>query len=317
MKRIWVLADPAPGHAGQALGVAEALGEPFAVKTLAYTKAAALPNVLRGASRMGLTAECKRQLAAPWPDLVIGAGRRTAPIARWIKRQAPKARLVQILHPGLAGLAEFDLVAVPRHDCAHPTPNMLVTTGVAHRVTPAKLAEAAAQWAPGLRHLKRPFLAVLVGGTTRRRAFDAKMAADLAARLAAMKLRLGGSLLVTLSRRTPPEVKAALEALLPKPRLIHDPREGGDNPYFGFLALADAVVVTGDSVSMLCEAAASPAPVYLFAPENWVTPKHARLHDELIAEGYVQRFDGRTVAGRHPPLNAALAIAQAIRDRFF
>jgi mitochondrial fission protein ELM1 len=316
MSRVWVLADPAPGHAGQALGVAEALGEPFAVKTLAYTKAAALPNVLRGASRMGLTAESKRALAPPWPDLVIAAGRRTAPVARWIKRQAPGARLVQILHPGQAGLAEFDLVAVPRHDRAPPAANLLPILGVPHRVTEEKLAEAAKLWASNLRHYKRPFLAVLVGGATRRRPFTGRMAADLVSRLAALKLRLGGSFLVTLSRRTPPEVKAALEALLPHPRLIHDPKEGGENPYFGFLALADAVVVTGDSVSMLCEAAATQAPVHLFAPEGWVTAKHARLHDELIAGGYIQRLDGRAMATKHPPLNAAKDVAQAIRDRF-
>ena len=34
----------------------------------------------------------------------------------------------------------------------------------------------------------------------------------------------------------------------------------GDNPYFGMLALADLIVVTQDSVSMISEAAATTAP---------------------------------------------------------
>jgi hypothetical protein len=37
-----------------------------------------------------------------------------------------------------------------------------------------------------------------------------------------------------------------------------------DNPYFGYLALADAFIVTADSVSMLAEACATGKPLYLF-----------------------------------------------------
>jgi uncharacterized protein len=52
---IWVLADDRPGNANQALGVAEALGWPFLVKSLRYGPLARLPNLLQGASLRGLT----------------------------------------------------------------------------------------------------------------------------------------------------------------------------------------------------------------------------------------------------------------------
>ncbi|HLO75075.1 MAG TPA: ELM1/GtrOC1 family putative glycosyltransferase, partial [Magnetospirillum sp.] len=125
----------------------------------------------------------------------------------------------------------------------------------------------------------------------------------------------GGSVLVTTSRRTSAEAEAALLAALPGPRFVHSWRAGGDNPYFGFLALADALVVTGDSVSMACEACASPAPVYIFAPDGLVVPKHARLHAELYRRELARPLvDGtRLEPWTHPPLNAAADIAAAIR----
>ena len=45
------------------------------------------PTALLGASLRGLTAAARAGLAPPWPELVIAAGRRTAPVARWLKRR--------------------------------------------------------------------------------------------------------------------------------------------------------------------------------------------------------------------------------------
>src|SRR5262245_16456331 len=116
---IWVLTDDRAGNVAQALGVAEALGRPFTVKDIRYTPLAKLP--LQGASVLGLTGESRMTLAPPWPGLVIAAGRRTAPVARWIKRQSDgRTRIVQIMYPGRRAAADFDLIAVPRHDCELP-----------------------------------------------------------------------------------------------------------------------------------------------------------------------------------------------------
>ncbi|CAA7611347.1 mitochondrial fission ELM1 family protein [Magnetospirillum sp. UT-4] len=314
--RVWVLADDRAGNVAQCLGVAEALGRPFAVKAVRYGRLGGLPNPLRGASLLGVTAETGAALAPPWPDLVIAAGRRTAPVARWIKRQCG-ARLVQVMDPGPGGRDEFDLICVPNHDGAPPRgANVMAVTGAPHRVTAARLAAEAEVWRPRFAHLPRPWLALVVGGATRKRPFPPEMAAELGRRAAA--LAEGGSLLVTTSRRTGADSEEALLAVLPEPRFVHRWGAGGDNPYFGFLALADAVVVTGDSVSMACEACAAPAPLYLFAPPGWAADKHARLHAELYALGLARPLEEgtRLQAWTHPPLNAAGAIAAEIIRRW-
>jgi mitochondrial fission protein ELM1 len=312
---VWVLADDRAGNVGQCVGVAEALGQPFEIKQIRYGRLGRLPNLLRGASLLGVTADSRTALVAPWPRLVIAAGRRTAPVARWIKRQSG-AKLVQIMDPGPGGRDEFDLIAVPGHDGDKLAGrNVLPITGAPHRVTPAKLAEAAEVWRPRFAHLPRPWIGLIVGGTTKSRVFTAEMAAELGRRVAALAASSGGSVLVTTSRRTAAEAEQALLAALPEPRFVHSWAAGGDNPYFGFLSLADALVVTGESVSMACEACATPAPVYLYAPDALVVPKHARLHAELYALGCARPLGETWERWSHPPLNSAGAIAQAIQEK--
>ncbi|MBI3445578.1 MAG: mitochondrial fission ELM1 family protein [Magnetospirillum sp.] len=313
---IWVLADDRAGNVSQCLGVAEALGLPYVVKTIRYDSLARLPNVLRGAGLLGVTAESRAGLGAPWPKLVIAAGRRTAPIARWIKRQCG-AKLVQIMDPGFPGRDDFDLIVSPSHDCPKPSANVLEVLGAPHRVTEARLAAEAETWRPAFAALPRPFVAVIVGGATKNRPFSAEMARDLGASAASLGKAAGGSLLLTTSRRTGAEQERVLAECLPEPRWLHLFSQGGDNPYFGFLALADAIIVTGDSVSMCCEACASPAPVCIWSPEGWVAAKHARLHAQLYRAGLARPLDGVTsLAGwERPRLNAALDVARAIRER--
>lgn len=311
--RIWLLLDDRAGNRSQCLGVAEALGRPFAAKDIRYTPMAKLPNGILGASFAGITQESRAQLAPPWPGLVIAAGRRTAPVARKIKRLSEgETFLVQIMDPGRTGADVFDVLAVPSHDQSSRRANIVTIIGAPHRITKAKLAAAAQIWQPRLAHLARPWIALIVGGSTRRRRFTEATAEELG-RLASA-FAGGGSLLVTTSRRTGDAADRLLAALT-RPAHVHRWGDAGENPYEGYLALADAVIVTGDSVSMCSEACATAAPVYIYAPDALTVSKHARLHRELYAKGYARPLAGTLDAWTHPPLNAATDVADAIRKQ--
>ena len=312
---VWALVDDRAGNRSQCLGVAEALGLGFAIRELSYGWAGRLPNVLLGASFAGLTAASRAALRSPWPGLVVTAGRRTAPVARAIKRLAGgRTFLVQVMDPGRAGAGAFDLIAQPRHDLPAGRPGTFPITGAPHRITPSLLNAAAQRWRPRLKGLPRPWIALIVGGSTRRRAFDAETARTLGRMASAMARDAGGSLLVSTSRRTG-AAAAALSAAIDVPSHVYRWGEGGDNPYPGYLALADAVVVTGDSVSMCSEACATAGPVYIYAPTETTQAKHARLHAELFAAGYARPMTGALEAWSHPPLNPAAEVAREIRRR--
>jgi uncharacterized protein len=315
-EQVWVLADDRTGNVSQCVGVAEQVGLPFVVKQIRYDRLGSLPNMLRGAGLLGCDAETRASLGPPWPRVVIAAGRRTAPVARWLKRRSG-CFVAQMMDPGFPGRPDFDLIAIPEHDQPPAWPNIMLTIGAPHRVTPERLAAEAERWRPHFAHLPRPWLAVIVGGTTHQRPFEPTMAAALGERVAALAGRAGGSVLLTTSRRTGAEQEQALAASIPEPRYLHQWSRGGDNPFFGFLALADATVVTGDSVSMLCEACSAPGAVYVFAPPGWCVDKHVRLHETLYRGGMAWPLEQADTLERrpHPPLNAAADIAAVIRAR--
>ena len=129
----------------------------------------------------------------------------------------------------------------------------------------------------------------------------------------------GAGLMVTPSRRTPPPLMATLASTLSGERRaaghvwIWDGT--GDNPYVEMLALADAVIVTADSVNMLGEAAATGRPIHVFEPGR-LPRKVARLVDRLVGHGAVAKFRGRLETMTYEPLDSTPLIAREILERF-
>jgi mitochondrial fission protein ELM1 len=338
---IWLLIDDRPGNSGQVRGVAEALAglldaagisHRIIEKKIEYTSLVKLPNIVRGATLVGVTSKSSLQLVAPWPDVVIAAGRRAAPVARWVKKMAQRgqrqrALAVQLMNPGRAGAPEFDLIAIPKHDCAKPLHskpgekggdpiNVFRTVGAPHKFSPKRLEQERQSWAGTITGIPRPYIALFVGGATKSKPFPPELATDLGNRISQVVQQTGGSVLLTTSRRTGEAAEEALQASIIAPHFLYiwsrQGQSGAPNPYAGFLALADAVVVTGDSVSMCSEATANTGPVYIYAPDGMVAPKHARLHRDLYAAGLAKPFTGTYEEWSHPPHNAADAVAARI-----
>jgi len=316
---IWLLIDDRAGNKSQILGVAKAFGGAYEIKDIVYNAVAALPNRVLGATFKTISSDTKKALTPPWPDLVISAGRRTAPIARKIKNlSASKSKLVQIMYPGPEGDDAFTLIAVPSHDQLSKAQNRMEITGAPHAITAKTLQTAQTIWADKFSHLPRPYIALIVGGSTKRKTFTSEMATELGAQAARLAKISGGSLLITTSRRsTDDATKALLQAVRDTPVNIFKWGDEGDNPYFGYLSLADHVIVTGDSVSMCSEACATPKPVYIYAPKDLIGRKHAHLHADLYAKGYAEplRDDTTLSDWTHPPLNPAVDIAKEIKRR--
>jgi len=264
---VWALLGHKVGDNSQVLALAEALGWPFETKHITYRKWEWLPNFTLGATVLGIDPERSSPLDQPWPDLVITAGRRNEPLARWIQQQAAPHKPVRIVHCGRPwmSLDRVDLVVTtPQYRLPH-RPNVLHNKTPLHRVTQSRLIEGATRWAERLAHLPKPFVAVIIGGNSGPYSFDLRAAERLAKQASALAERLGGSLLVTTSARTAPESAAAFCRHVTAPSYVYEWKQGDpDNPYFAFLGLADEVVVTGDSMSMLAEACATRKPVHIF-----------------------------------------------------
>lgn len=265
--RVWVLADDRPGNTTQSTGIAEELGWPTEIKSLEFGPLSALHNEIVGSSLAGLTAAGRATLCEPWPDLVIAAGGRTAPAARWIKDQSRgRTRLVQLGRKGANPARHFDLSITPSYARLFAHPKRMEISLPLTRVSPESLAAAAAEWGETFAASVAPRIAVLIGGDTAKQRLDAEHARRMGEEIAEMANKAGGSVFVTTSRRTSDEAVAALEEALPFAAYFHKWSADASvaNPYLGYLALADALVVTDDSESMLAEACASGKPVSIY-----------------------------------------------------
>jgi mitochondrial fission protein ELM1 len=261
--RVWLLSGFRAGDNTQLRVLAEGLGWPSETKRLAYRRFELLPNLLLGASLVGLERARSDPLEPPFPDLVISAGRRNEPVARWIRARHPAARLVHLGRPW-APLDCFELIVTTPQYSLPRRRNVLHNGLPLHGVTPARLAAAGDLWRPRFAGLPRPWIALLVGGSAGPWTFGAAAGARLG-RAASALAAAGGSLLATTSARTGPAALTALRQAIDRPCHLHLWRKDApDNPYFGYLALADALIVTGDSISMLTEACATGKPVHIF-----------------------------------------------------
>ncbi len=249
------------------------------------------------------------RLATPAEPLAIGCGGKAAPVLAALRRRG-KA-VVQVQHPRM-DVRRFDQVVVTRHD-GLTGPNVIVTRTALHRATPARLAEARAAWLGRLAHLPRPLVAVLVGGSNGRFRLEAAEGAALARDLAGMLRQDRVGLAVTPSRRTAGAVQQVLrDVLVPMGATVWDGT--GENPYFGLLASADAIVVTADSVSMVSEAVATAAPV-LVAELPGGSRRIGAFLDGLRREGRIRRFRGRLEDWAASPLDDTQAAADILRQR--
>ena len=304
----WVVTDGKAGMESQCVGLAEALGLAPTVKRV---RLRAPWRQLTPYFRVGGRAQFARDsdvLAPPWPDLLIATGRHSVAASLLVKKlSGGRTKTVQLQNPAI-GPRHFDLVVVPRHDELQGA-NVVSTRGALHRITPDVLRKGAERLAPRLAQLARPYIGVLIGGSNAAYSLGPAEMAILARQLAACARAMKASLLITPSRRTGEQPLRILKAELAQvPHYLWDMT--GENPYFGLLGLADFLVVTGDSVNMVSEAAATGKPVYVFDLPGG-SAKFDRFHRALRAEDVTRPFAGTLAPYTYaPPDDVATVVAR-------
>ncbi len=278
--RTWLLIGDKPGDNAQARVVVDALGWPYEVRQV-FPKAEWVlgkPKFVPGLDHLDLARSAP--LAAPWPDLIVTVGRRPSAAALWVQDQSGGRSRIVLLGRPKRWAERFALIVAPRQFTIPPRDNLVQLDLPLLRADPNAVAAAGEEWRERLAGLQRPLTAVLIGGQTKPYRFDAEVAGELLGELARVQARDGGTLYLTTSRRTRPDVLLALERGLPAGSMLHrwsaDGR--GENPYLGLLALADRFVVTTDSISMMVEVASLHRPLAIFD-----LPVGRSLHDRARA----------------------------------
>ena len=256
--RLWLLCGRKAGDNGQLEAIAAALARSRRCDVdridLDFVGHELLVTLLLGPSLRGLQPALRARIAPPWPDLVLSAGRRNEPVARWIGRASGgRSRLVHVGRPW----------ADPRHyDLVVTTPQYFLDDARHGNVLTLPLPPVAGPNAtPGA----GPVL-LLIGGDSGSKHVDAAFAVDTLETASALAGRRGTALRVTTSPRTPQATELAVATRSAELGLeFHGWHAAGTapNPYGQWLAEAGGIVVTADSMSMIAEAAARAVPLWI------------------------------------------------------
>lgn len=292
----------------QSIAVAEALGLPFEIKRIqTATPWHWLPMRLRPTRLAIVDPKDRADLAAPWPRFLITTGRHSVPIAQVIRRSSNgRTFCIHIQDPKVPS-SRFDLVAAPEHDGLQGN-NVVLTRGAPHRVTSERLTEEANTFRDSITSLPRPWIAFLVGGTSKAFRLTPEQTANICRQIAQTITAVGGSVLVTPSRRTGADNEQVIQHELSTiPGKIWD--GSGSNPYFAYLGLADTILVTEDSVNMVTEAAGTGKPVYTIPIEGH-SKRFQVFHNSLRKSGITRPFEGILENWSYEPVNDRQKIAE-------
>lgn len=342
-RRALILSDGKTGHVKQSRAMAQALQQQCDERrlrlrvdemTVQYRSrlrrailtglvAVAPRRCLRGYGilRWALTPESAAAIARAHADFVISTGAAAAPV-NVLAAYENRAKALISMRPSLIPLSKFDLVAAPAHDRLPPRRNVVTLAGATTVINAATLQRAcetlARRLGPSVNvtsvlNGRGRSLGLILGGDFN----GARLTPTLAEAAIQSLLRAcdthNAQLLATTSRRTAPAVDAAVGRLLSAharcPLLVRPNAQYVDGAMESILALAQVLVVSGDSISMVSEAVASGKPVVVVEPE-WLnrgaTRKHRMFLERLARQGRVRVVAPAAVdAALGPLLNAA------------
>ena len=320
--RAWILQSGKIGHEVNCMGVAHELGldpdmrriqaRPFFEFFAPWGPIDPRDNPANPAS----------PLHGPLPDIVFASGRTTVPYLRAIKKMSRGQTFTVFLQDPRVGTNAADLIWVPEHDRLRGD-NVLVTLTSPHHMRPAVLEHARQNPDPRLAGLPHPRIGMVLGGPSGAHRFEARDS-DALASIARDILESGQGLMVTPSRRTPPEVMRAVKAAVESSGFAQNAFvwDGeGDNPYAQILAQAEALVVTSDSVNMVGEAASTGAPVFIYEPTGGAA-KMSGFIGKLVDAGALRLLPEQRVAGwskerwSYLPVDATGLIAAEVVKRY-
>ncbi len=256
---VWVLLGQRTGDNNQLLRLAGELGMPFRTLDLRYNGLHLLPPRILGASLASLDRGSRGVIGPPWPDLVLGIGYRSVPVALAIQKlSGGRARIVRLGNPRLDP-ARFDLVVTTPQYGVPDRPNVLrLPAGIC---TAPKL-EPTPEEKTWLARLPRPHRLLLLGGDT----FMWTLGPGEVGSAATALRQKRGSVIAVVSGRSS-------EAMVDAVATVLDGSEHGIvcerfPRYPVLIDDADEIHVTADSVAMISDAVATGKPVGLIEPKK-------------------------------------------------
>lgn len=309
----WVATDGSAGMENQCIGLAEAMTLDFTIKRIKTKKPWRWFPPSLWVSPLTQLTDKSDPLDPPWPNILITCGRQAIPMSIAIRKASKGKTFTAHIQTPNTGPDNFDLVIVPQHDKLRGQ-NVLVSEGSLTRITDQKLAKEAEKFEGQLGNLAAPVVTVLIGGSNRCYDVTTETMKDICQKLTDLYQISHCFFLVTTSRRTGSDNEEILKNTLSQlPHLLWTGK--GDNPYFAYLAKSDAIIVTADSVNMVCEACTAGKPVMVYDLPGG-NRKFTDFHTRMRKLDHTRPFDGKLELWTPPKLSETQRIASLVLEKW-
>ena len=244
------------------------------------------------------------------PNLIISCGRKSVIPSILLKKKNPKIFTIHIQDPKV-NLKNFNIVVAPEHDNLSGS-NILNSKGAIHYITDSEINNAKSYLKSKINSEK--VVSLILGGPNKYYNFDTDQLIKIFNEVRSHFINEGFKVIVIPSMRTP---KLIIDLA------INEFKKDGyvlsyvdKQAYLSALGLANYIVVTSDSTSMISEAATSGKPIFVahMKPKknNYRFKKFYQLFKEM---GIIRNLGNHVESWNYNKLNEAERIAKEINNR--
>ena len=218
-------------------------------------------------------------------ELIVSCGRVAAPLSLIYKRIC-HAKIINILDPYFRR-NEFDKIIIPNHDKKLKGNNFLYINGSLINRELKKIDKSDVDKFSNLISKSKKNIVILIGGNSNITRFNYEDLNKFTLHLKMIDLS-NYNLYFLYSRRTSQDIKTVINNNF-KNSFIWD--ENSKNPYWFLLNMANFIIVTEDSISMISEAISLRKPVYIFKLQR-IKEKNRNFTKFLENKKIVKYFSG-------------------------
>ena len=191
------------------------------------------------------------------PDLIISCGRKSVIPSIVLKRKNPKIFTIHIQDPKV-NFRNFNAIVVPEHDDLKGE-NIYNSKGAIHYITELEISKASQYLAAKIEGEK--IVSLILGGPNKYYSFNSDQIINIFNKIKSIFVSDGYKVIIIPSMRTPKEtIDLAIKEMGSCGHVVN---KVDKQAYLSAYALANYVIVTCDSTSMISEAATSGKPVFV------------------------------------------------------
>ncbi len=245
-------------------------------------------------------------------DIIISCGRKSVIPSIFLKKiNNKKIKNIHIQDPKV-NFQNFDYIISPEHDDLKGE-NIISSKGAIHYLTITEIEEKKNYLSDRVAKEKK-IITLILGGPTKYYAYSNQNILNIFSKISKQILNKDYQLIVIPSNRTPIKTIELAKKFFSKEHLIIDRVD--KNAYLSSLGVADYIIVTCDSSSMISEAALTGKPLYVaMIPPSKKDTRFQNFRKLFEKMNIIREFDEKLETWNYEKLDETKRIAYEIKNR--